>query len=482
MTVSRIKDHKVRSGRVISPWNFNLGKTMKLSSWALNRLPEYLWLALILDYYGRERGLELTAAILHDISTYEESLDTPRLSKILSLPVKEQEKIYKSILRNISKEVLSPLTAVIDGEKNEVFWSYFYILKYSLEEKLSKLQSILKDNYFHQSNAATDVRFLVVWNMIYQKRIKFGSDCSATIEALTEYPITSHEDEKMRSYRPMVRASEMQMGESNKEYLERFWRVVCARTECKLFFIEHEDVDMNYDSFLEDTADALDYVWCKSKVEILSNEKLTVMMSLTTYCYKILHEVVTSKMGKSISARSSVRIIAEVFIMLKYLIKMSQEKPNIWSEYQQYGIGKYKLVLLKSREVEVDPDSHVVPGIIEVLVNEETWEEFIDVDLRYFDQMGIREKSIFVDEKELFDLLYDYDSSYAHGLWGAVREAAMVKCENPAHRFHSVPDLSLKQNCSDVIPDMVKLMKRSLMVLSDQYSLPQWFWEKHNYE
>jgi len=479
MTVSRIKDHKVRSGRVISPWNYSMGQTMKFSSWALNRLPEYIWLALILDTYERDKGLRLAATILQEISSYEKSLDTPRLSKILSLPTSAQESIYKSILKRIGKDSLSPLTAVIDGEKNETFWSYFYVPEHSLDSRLLKLQSIIKTNYFHQSNEATDIRFLVVMNMVYQEKIFFSRECSSTIEALQEYPNTNHEDEKMRSYRPMVRSAEMHMGESNKEYIESFWKQIGMSTECKLFYINHKDHGMKSDEIIGDIAEVLEYVWCKNKEESIKNGKLTVIMSLITYSYKVLHETVTNNVGTSIAARSSVRIIAEVFIMLKYLIKMAAEKPNIWNDYQQYGVGKYKLVLLKAREVEVAIDSHVIPDILEMLVNEETWEEFIDADLRYFDQMGIRDKSIFVGEKELFDLMYDYDSNYAHGLWGAVRESAMVKCDNAAHMFHAVPDFSLKQNCADVVPDMVKLMKRTLTLLSEEYELPEWYIEKY---
>lgn len=36
------------------------------------------------------------------------------------------------------------------------------------------------------------------------------------------------------------------------------------------------------------------------------------------------------------------------------------------------------------------------------------------------DKITIRDKAIEVDEKELYDIAYDYDSSFAHGLWGAI--------------------------------------------------------------
>ena len=37
---------------------------------------------------------------------------------------------------------------------------------------------------------------------------------------------------------------------------------------------------------------------------------------------------------------------------------------------------------------------------------------------RYFDNQNIRAKAESVDEKHLYGLYYDYDSSFEHGLWG----------------------------------------------------------------
>ena len=48
----------------------------------------------------------------------------------------------------------------------------------------------------------------------------------------------------------------------------------------------------------------------------------------------------------------------------------------------------------------------------------------------------IRLKAESVGEKDLFGLYYDYDSSYEHGLWGAIRESSLLKCTNPAHKYH----------------------------------------------
>lgn len=479
MNVSKIKDHKVRSGRVISPWNHSLGSTMTFSSWAFSRLPEYIWLCLIHSYYGRDDGLKRTAMILRELSTFEKSLDKPKLSKILALPSDNQERIYRTILKRINKKVLAPLTSILRDETHEVFSEYFYVDEMSLQKRLTIIKDTITKYYPHQSNEATDIRYLIIMNLCYQDKIKFSSEVKDTIQALEEYPHTPHEDERMRMYRPLVRASEMAMDEINNDFIDKFWNRIAMRTECELFYIDHKKIDVDHNEYMNDVSEVLEYVYRKNIDRIIAEIKSNVYLALVVYAYKVYCEIVKKEMGNSIAARSSIRTMIEIIIMLKYLSKMSIDKPNIWQEYQQYGIGKYKLILLKARETGVDPDSHMKPELLDLLVNEDIWEEFIDTDLRYFDQMNIRQKSEYVDEKALFDLWYDYDSNYTHGLWGAVREAAMVKCNNSAHKFHAVPDLLLKQNCIDVLPDMTKIMKRIMLLMAEIYTLPEWYLEKY---
>lgn len=480
MTHSKIKDHKVRSGKVISPWNHAMGNTMTFSSWSLSRLPEYIWLCLIHNHYGREEGLKRAALILKDISSYENSIDRPKLSKILSLPNETQERIYKTIEHRVDKAVLAPMTSIlVDDKEHGVFRSAFYINEQSIEERIEVIKNMLAKYYEHQSHDATDIRYLVLLNQIYQKKLIISSAMSEMIEALQEYPITSHDDEKMRSYRPSVRASEIGMDEPNIEYIDKFWRDIGMTTECNMFFIKHEKSDLEVEAYLNDTSDVIEFLYNKNKEKSLFDEKFKVLITMVVFAYKIMSEIAGKDMGNSIAGRSSIRSMVEVYIMLKYLLKMSDEKPNIWQEYQYYGIGKYKLILLKARETTVDKDCHVNPDLLEILVNEDIWEEFIDTDLRYFDQMNIRQKSEYVEEKELFNILYDYDSNYTHALWGSVRESSMLKCNNPAHKFHAVPDFSIQQNCIDVIPDMNKIMKKIMCLLHGEYSLPEWYLEKN---
>ncbi|MFV2016506.1 MAG: DUF5677 domain-containing protein, partial [Candidatus Heimdallarchaeota archaeon] len=198
------------------------------------------------------------------------------------------------------------------------------------------------------------------------------------------------------------------------------------------------------------------------------------------YALKVFTEINDKSLANSILGRFGIRTIIEVFIMVKYLLKREDEKPKIWEEYKLYGISKYKLVLLKARESNmIDETSHFTINVVDALVNEIKWEEFIDVDLKYFDKQGIRDKSKDVGEKELYDLFYDYDSSFAHGLWGAVRESSMLHCNSAAHQYHAVPDIQDNQNLPDVKSDGYKIMLMIFAFMAEVFIIPVWFVEKY---
>ena len=166
------------------------------------------------------------------------------------------------------------------------------------------------------------------------------------------------------------------------------------------------------------------------------------------------------------------RVLIEDYIMMKYLIKNEAAHENIWHDYQLYGLGQYKLVLTRHREAALSDETHFDPNYIAALVNEFKDEEFINMDTKYFDKHNIRIKADSVDEKQLFGLYYDYDSAFEHGLWGAIRESSLLKCNNPAHKYHCVPDIEDQVSLKTVLPDCIMVMNRTLTFLNEQYGIP----------
>lgn len=125
------------------------------------------------------------------------------------------------------------------------------------------------------------------------------------------------------------------------------------------------------------------------------------------------------------------------------------------------------------RELDHSDDSHFDGRFIQELVNEFKDEEFINMDTRYFDNQNIRVKAESVGEKSLYGLYYDYDSSFEHGLWGAIRESVLLKCNNPAHKYHCIPDIEDQNRLKSVLPDCIMVMNKTICFLDEVYGIPE---------
>lgn len=61
---------------------------------------------------------------------------------------------------------------------------------------------------------------------------------------------------------------------------------------------------------------------------------------------------------------------------------------------------------------------------------------------------------------------------------GAIRESSMVKCNNPAHQYHCVPDVEDSNVLKTVLPDCIVVIKKNLSFLNDIYGIPPKLYEE----
>lgn len=472
---SKLSDHIFKKGKFITPIN-SLPTMQELEdekSWAYGRMPEYLWIGLILRYFGREEGLKKSYEIISTLHKLAPKLYTARLSQILKLSQDVQKKFYSHIECIGAKEALAPLTIYLTASQAPFFAESFYIPGQSVEDRCQFIIQTMNDLMDHQSYESTDVRFVALYFNQLSGKVHLLKE---HVELLMAYPTSKHTDEIMRIVRPTVRSLEMTIltfEEVDSKYLKGFWRCVSEMTECSTFVIKFPEEKRNIVAYMEKVQEIYVYLSKLFKVAEPLDEKMNVLLGIATYSYKRLKECYEHHLFNSISGRSCVRVLIEDYIMMKYLVKNEVSHENIWRDYQLYGMGLYKLVLARHRECGISGDSHFDEKYIEALVNEFKGEEFINMDTKYFDKQNIRLKAESVDEKDLFGLYYDYDSSFEHGLWGAIRESALQKCNNPAHKYHCIPDIEDETRLKTVLPDCIMVMNKTLAFLNELYGIPE---------
>lgn len=475
MRYSKLSEHKFKKGKFITPINSlpNIQELEDEKSWAYGRMPEYLWIGLILKYYGREEGLKKLYSIVFELHKLVPDLYTVRFSQILKLDGAIQARFYDYIASIGVKNALVPLTIFFTESQYPVFAEAFYCHGEGIDDRCKVIVQTMDEIMNHQSHNATDIRFMVVYFTYITGKLCLKEE---QIELLKNYQESDHTDEVMKKARAGIRAIEMGLLNfvtADSEFLEEFWRSASEMTECNVFMVKFPKEERNIETYMESLYNVFQYL---SELFITTdplNEKMSVLLGIATYSYKRLKEIHDYHLFNSITGRSCVRVLIEDYIMMKYLINNETSHNNIWRDYQLYGIGLYKLVLGRYREIGSLEDTHFDKNYIEALINEFTNEEFINMDTKYFDNQNIRGKAESVNEKKLYGLYYDYDSSFEHGMWGAIREASFLKCNNPAHKYHCVLDIENKKLLKTVMPDCVMVMNKTISFLDEIYGIPK---------
>lgn len=150
----KLSEHIFKKGKFITPFN-NLPMVKEFEdekSWAYGRMPEYLWIGLILNHYGRDEGLRKSYNIISLLHKLAPNLYTARLSEILKLDTDVQEALFEYVVSIGAKEVLNPLTVFLTVSKTPTFAKYFYCPNVSASERCETLVCTMSRIADHQSN------------------------------------------------------------------------------------------------------------------------------------------------------------------------------------------------------------------------------------------------------------------------------------------------------------------------------------------
>ncbi len=476
--------HELKKGKFTTP--LNQLENLELSSWYYKRLPEYLWIGLILDCFERTTALEHCGKILIKLHELSAEIELPQITQILALDTETQKEFFEYVITVVGVEPLTPLNLIHTTTKYPVFASLFSKNILNHTEISLQLKSVIKKCYDHQSNEATDIRFLIIYFMLISERLNVPQNI---VDDIRRYPYTDHTDEYMKRLRPTIRSMEggldiagIKLNDApepslnTEKYIKYFWETINGMYECELTYMNFTDSKPDTDSFMRHAGLQLQFYSDILAATKVNDEKMLVLVGIAAYAFKRMKELVNHELFHTISGRTITRCIIECYIMMKYLCKEESSKPNIWADYQDYGLGQYKLIYTRIKEDNTDmSDTHLNIELMKLYVNQRRDDNFIDMDTSYFDKQGIREKSQAVSEKQLWSHYYDYDSAFEHGLWGAIRESVMLDCNSVAHQYHFVPDTEDRVQLKSVWLDCKTTMTKILVFLGDIYGYPEVF-------
>lgn len=465
MRNSTLKEHKQVKKQLLTPWNSLLGDKSSLRSWYKERVPEYLWLGCIVNKYGRKDGLKKIYYIIEYVINKKLEINDLRFSSLLKL---SNGGLYDYICSIIDKDLMDIFCCVC--ENNELYRNKFYNFKYTNNYRINQLKENIKGLMNHQSELSTDIRFVIVYFLSAQGKLHFMEGME-TLDALKEYYYLDHSDEKMKLYRPLIRSTEITIEQiyEQRSYPSYFWNIVGKVSDCDYFYIDYKErFSVNMKGYIQEAKKQLSLLVLDRSKEF-DDTKFTVLTSIFNYFLKVMNEIDEGNLYFKISGRILMRTLMDCYVIAKFLVVEEKNNPKIYLDYIEDGLGHYKLINVKARDSKIEEYGHMLPIVLESLSNEPKSEEYLDVNLGYFNKKSVIERFKAIDEKELYDLLYDYDVQFSHGHWGAIRESATVSCSNPLHKGHFHSDINFEVECSSIKEDMLKISNKFVELINSQY-------------
>lgn len=463
---STIPQHQ-QIGKQLIPPMMQLSN-MKLVSWANQRLPEYIWLALIVVLKDREDALDtIRKAITYLLRMPEEK--RPR-----DLSLTELARIDPDFLDNFlsylvneldEREVLRPLIVFSEfpGAEN---WKKQLEISDASDSDWEKLSITVSRCLFHQSQESTDCRWARVCYYVLLGRLRLPT--KELIDEILDYP---HYGD-MRKVRPSIRASEgaldMTVEDHSSPWPDQFWNQCMIETPCWYLYEQKKKEGINTEGIKEQINIIIDELILhshQSRSTTAVDPKHDTIFGAAIYSLRLIEELIKNDLRTTITGRMIIRTLTEVYITLAYLSEKNEEQ--LWLTYRNYGAGQVKLAFLKLDEIE-SPPKFIEIETLSNLADEDVWKEYLNINLGHWENTNLRKMSDTAKIKDDYDKYYNWTSGFVHGHWGAIRNSVYETCGNPLHRLHRI----LKDNSNDlgdVTNDAIILCNKISEIVNKEY-------------
>lgn len=465
-----------RIGKMLVPPLMRMPGGVNFLSWCNNRLPEMLWAALLMEVLPREDALGAFREIASLGIAYREKGDKGNLWGLnLSALAKQPYELISAIVRIVKKHpraitALRPLLLFESLPARDVWKTE--ITADPEDGDWQTLAKAVSKCFDHQSQEATDIRWLRLMFKICLGALHFPSSMEERIEELRLYPNKGD----MRSVRPFIRAGEMSLemgaeGETPREpWPEDFWRECMDRTTCVPAHTPKDtrtafDRQAFLDGLMETRMSVIEH-WSGTLSTTGVDPRHDTVFGFALYTLSCILEMASVSNRHGISGRLFLRCLTESRITLAYLVQM--DDPELWKKFRSYGAGQMKLALLKIEEMSGAEPSFIEKGMLEMLANEDFFQEYLEIDLGHWCGKDLRKMSEDSGTKDDYDRFYGWASGYVHGQWGALRDTGLTHCMNPLHRFHRVP-LPWHRMMSDSLSDAVGVVNSILESVERAY-------------
>ena len=328
-------------------------KGMQFTSWKDLSMPEILWAVLVRGNLDRDTALNFFRHVSSFVERNPEYADVT-LTGIGKLS-KEKRIVLIEHMVSWSPEVRSLLKALLVFPElpGRTEWAAS-LGEPDWETAGTHLATAVKEVLWHQSDPATDCRWIKFLCFIHSGKMKFAASIPGVedlIRGIYEYP--NYGD--VRHVQGFIRSGDLRgmVEEQDLSWVDHFWDECYRKTGCipesidEKFPYTPDEWDSRHQHYADETArvrKSLISHWFESSKTTAIDIRLETAFGLALYSQNLLDEISIMNLNFTVSGRLALRSMVETHITLAYL--MTKDDPGTWAAYREYGTGQAKLVHL----------------------------------------------------------------------------------------------------------------------------------------
>ena len=461
---SPVAKHRRTGKTLIPPAILATGEKLQFTSWMDDRLPEMLWAALIFASTERRQAFREFERILNFVAEHDRKAELKSLtiSNFADLDMDLRKEVIQVITANPTTSRALSTLLMFDGLPAKAEWEAYLSTH---QANLDLLMTAVGNTLFQAAPGATDCRWVWVTGVVAAGQMGVHPSLTDYVERMDKYPYLEPGSPEGGS----VRSSEgglAPMMLPKSEWPKLFWQEAWEKSPC--FQLASPRLDEQVQSSItrqeiSDLIETLERHWNQTHSTTAVDAKHDAVFGMAFYVLRILTEMMGIGISNGVLSRIGLRTILEIRINLKYLI--NKNDGGLWKKWREYGAGQAKLSSLKLDDIDETP-KYIDADRLDSIASEDLWEELLTMDIGHWASGDLRKISEETQLKELYDQHYPWTSTYAHGMWGAVRETSFQVCGNPLHRLHRYPE---RQPLQDCLYDTAILVDEILEHIDNEY-------------
>lgn len=497
---SSLQQHR-RSGKVLRPPLKALPQ-LQLLPWLQTEFPDMIWLCMLVVKHGNH-GIRIATEFIKCIDKVCEANDfkpdevfTGELTGLEQIPESIRPDVIRALISNnlyfegfpwVFTRILSKYEAAPASWLSAGWHGHEEII--SANEPIELLKQIVVECGHGQSETATKAKFAYLCNLNNAGKVHIPADMSKEFE---RYPDQLSEDE-LQKVRPSIRATYLGgkaqafEGRSGVGVLwaKDFWRSNWSLFECETSEKAHpifeesdqashpaNEIRKFWDSRFDSIVERFSVISKKTDPDLFSPDRYEVLTGIVARQIRAvdllmdLPQLWSPEHGSGI-----VRTLTEAHIFIRWMLKKAD--PDIFLEFKNYGRGNLKLYKLQLEEFR-DAQKKSIAGLdeqikyLDLLVNQDIWEEFQDINLGSFGSTTTLSMARAVGMESDYKLYFAPASSRVHGDWSMLDLFVLTRCVNPLHRGHRILDT---QKQPVVAFDLIEWVLHRLDLIVSEYEL-----------